>query len=96
MHLRGKSAEFTLIRPDGTRELLLSVPHYDFHWQTNYDLANPLTIPAGSKIEYTAIYDNSKENPSNPDPRAWVTWGEQSWDEMMIGFFEYHWAELRQ
>ena len=95
MHMRGKSSEFTLIRPDGKRELLLSVPRYDFHWQTNYDLKEPITIPAGSKIEYVAVYDNSKGNPNNPDPRAWVTWGEQSWDEMMIGFFEYYWTEPR-
>ena len=95
MHLRGKSAEFTLIRPDGSRELLLSVPRYDFNWQTNYYLENPISIPAGSKIEYTAVYDNSQGNPNNPDPRAWVTWGEQSWDEMMIGFFEYYWSDRK-
>jgi hypothetical protein len=93
MHMRGKSSTFTLLRPDGSRELLLSVPRYDFHWQTNYYLANPLSIPAGSKIEYVAVYDNSAGNPNNPDSTRWVTWGEQSWDEMMIGFFEYHWSE---
>jgi thiol-disulfide isomerase/thioredoxin/mono/diheme cytochrome c family protein len=93
MHLRGRSGEFVLVRPDDSRELLLSVPNYNFFWQTNYELATPLSIPAGSKIEYTAIYDNSKSNLLNPDPRAWVRWGEQSWDEMMIGFFDYYWTD---
>jgi hypothetical protein len=95
MHMRGKSSEFTLVRPDGSRELLLSVPRYDFHWQTNYYLKDPIAIPAGSKIEYVAVYDNSTGNLNNPDPRAWVTWGEQSWDEMMIGFFEYYWTDAK-
>jgi thiol-disulfide isomerase/thioredoxin/mono/diheme cytochrome c family protein len=93
MHLRGKSATFTLIRPDGSREVLLSVPRYDFNWQTNYELAEPVPVPKGSTIEYAAYYDNSADNPNNPDPRKLVFWGEQSWDEMMIGFFEYYWAD---
>ncbi len=93
MHLRGQRATFTLIKPGGERELLLSVPRYDFNWQTNYYLTRPLPIPKGSTIEYVAYYDNSPANPNNPDPRKIVMWGEQSWDEMMIGFFEYYWID---
>jgi hypothetical protein len=90
MHVRGKSAAFDLVRPDGGRTTLLSVPRYDFNWQTNYYLAEPLHLPAGARIEFRVTYDNSAGNPNNPDPRRFVTWGEQSWDEMMIGFFEYY------
>jgi hypothetical protein len=90
MHLRGKSATFTLIQPDGSREVLLAVPRYDFNWQTNYYLAEPIRVPKGATIEFEVIYDNSAVNPNNPDPRQLVTWGEQSWNEMMIGFFEYY------
>jgi hypothetical protein len=95
MHLRAKSATFTLVRPDGGREVLLSVPRYDFNWQTNYYLAEPLRIPKGSTIEFVVHYDNSAGNPNNPDPGRFVSWGEQSWDEMMIGFFEYYWEDER-
>jgi hypothetical protein len=90
MHLRARSAAFHLIRPDHSREVLLSVPRYDFNWQTNYYLAEPLPIPRGSTLEFVVHYDNSPGNPNNPDPGKFVTWGEQSWDEMMIGFFEYY------
>ena len=93
MHLRARSAEFTLVRPDGGREVLLSVPRYDFNWQTNYYLAEPLHVSKGSRIEFVVCYDNSPANPNNPDPTRFVSWGEQSWDEMMIGFFEYYWDE---
>ena len=90
MHLRGKSFEYRLVRPDGTTQVLLSVPRYDFNWQTNYVLAPPVHAPAGSKLECIAVYDNSSANPNNPDPRAFVHWGDQSWDEMMLGYFEYY------
>jgi mono/diheme cytochrome c family protein len=93
MHLRGKSFEYRLVRPDGTKEVLLSVPKYDFNWQTNYILARPIHAPARSKLECTAVYDNSSANPNNPNPRAFVHWGDQSWDEMMLGYFEYYHAE---
>ena len=93
MHLRARSAAFHLLLPDGSREVLLSVPRYDFNWQTNYYLAEPLRIPKGAKIEFEVCYDNSAGNPNNPDPTKFVTWGEQSWDEMMIGFFEYCWED---
>jgi peroxiredoxin len=89
MHLRGKSFEYQLVHPDGKREVLLSVPRYDFGWQTNYFFAKPLHLPAGSKIACTAHFDNSKDNPNNPDPNRLVHWGEQTWDEMMIGFVDY-------
>jgi len=94
MHLRGKSAAFRLTRPDGSREILLSVPRYDFNWQTNYYLTEPLHVPKGSKLEFEVYYDNSSGNPNNPNPRTFVSWGEQSWDEMMAGFFEYYWESV--
>jgi hypothetical protein len=93
MHLRGKSFEYRLVRPDSTKQILLSVPKYDFNWQTNYVLARPMYVPAQSKLECTALYDNSSANPNNPNPRAFVYWGDQSWDEMMLGYFEYYHAE---
>jgi peroxiredoxin len=93
MHLRGKSFEFQAVYPDGKREVLLSVPRYDFGWQSNYFLDKPLRLPAGSKIECTAFFDNSKDNPNNPDPTRLVRWGEQTWDEMMIGFVDYSYVE---
>ena len=93
MHVRATSAAFHLIRPDGRREVLLSVPRYDFNWQTNYYLEKPLHVPKGSTIRFVVHYDNSPGNPNNPDPKKFVTWGEQSWDEMMIGFFEYYWED---
>ncbi|MBK7927799.1 MAG: hypothetical protein IPJ98_09990 [Bryobacterales bacterium] len=88
MHLRGKAFEYRAIHPDGTRETLLRVDPYRFHWQLAYRLAAPLRLPAGTRIECSAWYDNSPNNPFNPDPAATVQWGEQSWDEMMAGFFD--------
>ena len=93
MHLRGKSFEFQAVYADGKREVLLSVPQYDFNWQSNYYLDKPLFLPAGSKIECTAHFDNSKNNRNNPDPSKLVHWGEQTWDEMMIGFVDYTYVE---
>jgi peroxiredoxin len=89
MHLRGKSFEYRVVYPDGKRETLLSVPRYDFNWQTYYRLEKPLRLPAGTRIECTAYFDNSAANPNNPDPTKLVRWGEQTWDEMMIGFVDY-------
>ncbi len=88
MHLRGKSFEFRVVFPDGHIEPLLSVPHYSYHWQLSYYLAKPLPLPPGSTIECTAHFDNSANNPMNPDPSKAVRFGPQSWDEMMIGYFE--------
>jgi hypothetical protein len=88
MHVRGKSFEYRAVYPDGRSETLLRVPKYDFFWQLDYKLAEPLKLPPGAKIECTAWYDNSPNNPANPDPQAQVSWGEQSWEEMMIGFYD--------
>ena len=88
MHLRGKAFKYELELPDGTRTTLLDVPKYDFNWQTNYRLAEPLLIPAGARLHCTAVYNNSPSNPANPDSTKTVTWGDQSWDEMMLGYFD--------
>jgi hypothetical protein len=89
MHLRGKDMTYTAIYPDGRREIVLRVPKYDFGWQTDYWLAEPLTLPKGSKLHVSAHFDNSPANRANPDPAATVRWGDQTWEEMMIGFFTY-------
>jgi hypothetical protein len=88
MHLRGKAFKYELVTPDGNREVLLDVPAYDFNWQTRYRLKEPRVIPAGSVIHCRAVFDNSKDNPANPDPSQPVRWGDQSWEEMMLGFFD--------
>ena len=88
MHLRGDDFRFELRYPDGRSETLLSVPQYDFDWQYFYYLKQPMLLPAGTAIECLAHFDNSPNNPDNPDPSAEVRWGDQSWEEMMIGFFE--------
>ncbi len=89
MHLRGKAFQYVLTYPDGRSEELLKVPKYDFNWQISYVLDKPLKIPAGSKMEATAWYDNSPNNKFNPDPSKLVRWGDQTFEEMMIGFFNY-------
>jgi hypothetical protein len=88
MHLRGKSFEYRAVYPDGRTETLLSVPHYDFFWQLDYKLEKPLALPPGTRIECTAYFDNSPNNAHNPDPKSEVRFGEQSWEEMMIGFYD--------
>jgi hypothetical protein len=88
MHLRGKDFEYRVKYPDGHTETLLSVPHYSFSWQLSYFPAKDLELPAGATIECTAHYDNSANNPANPDPTQEVREGDQSWQEMMIGFFD--------
>jgi peroxiredoxin len=88
MHLRGKDFRYEATYPDGQREILLSVPHYDFDWQTAYRLREPKTMPRGTVINCVAHYDNSDANLNNPDPKAMVRWGGQTFDEMMTGFFE--------
>lgn len=87
MHLRGKAMKWEAEYPDGTREVLLDVPNYDFNWQLRYDFVEPKLMPAGSRIHVTGRFDNSENNPANPDPTKEVTFGEQTWEEMMIGFF---------
>jgi hypothetical protein len=88
MHLRGKDMEFRAVYPTGEKETLLKVPHYDFSWQLTYNEVQDLVIPKGTTIECTAHFDNSPNNPNNPDPTKIIKYGEQSWDEMMIGFFQ--------
>jgi copper type II ascorbate-dependent monooxygenase-like protein len=81
-HLRGKAWEYKLVMPDGTEKTILSVPHYDFNWQTYYMFKEPLQVPKGAKILSTAWYDNSHGNRSNPNANADVKWGDQTWEEM--------------
>jgi hypothetical protein len=88
MHLRGKDFQFRAIYPSGESEILLRVPRYDFHWQTNYYLAEPKFLPKGTVLECTGHYDNSVNNPNNPDPATDVHYGAQTWDEMLNGFLE--------
>jgi hypothetical protein len=87
MHGRGKDFEYRLVFPSGETQTILSVPHYDWHWQNWYNLEEPIALPKGTRIDCTAHFDNSPNNPENADPTKEVTWGEQSWDEMMVGFF---------
>lgn len=86
MHLRGKDFEYRLIYPDGTSKIILSVPRYDFNWQTRYEMKNPIAAPKGSRLECVAHFDNSTKNKWNPDATKTVRWGQQTWEEMMIGF----------
>jgi hypothetical protein len=81
-HVRGKSWEYTLVLPDGTTKNILSVPRYDFNWQTYYMFKEPLQVPKGAKILSAAVYDNSAANRNNPNPAVDVTWGDQTWEEM--------------
>jgi len=86
MHLRGKSFEYRIVRPDVQTETVLSVPHYNFNWQLTYYLEKPIHLTKGTKLEVTGWYDNSANNPFNPDPTKEVHWGEQTWEEMMMGY----------
>jgi peroxiredoxin len=85
MHFRGKEFRFTAHYPDGREEILLDVPRYDFNWQNAYALAEPKRLPKGTVVQCRGIFDNSEENLNNPDPTKEVRWGDQSWDEMMLG-----------
>jgi hypothetical protein len=89
MHLRGKSLRWIIVYPDGREQTILDVPNFDFNWQFNYELKEPLKIPAGSKILGLGVYDNSVNNRWNPAPHLPVYWSEQSWDEMYQAFTEY-------
>ena len=88
MHVRGKSFQYQLTTADGKTETLLDIPHYDFNWQLRYDYAQPRVIPAGSTVKVTAAFDNSANNPANPDPTKAVNWGPQTFNEMLIGYVE--------
>ncbi len=89
MHLRGKAFRYELLRADGTEEVLLDVPRYDFNWQLSYEAAKPIHIQPGDVLRGRAWYDNSAANPANPDPTLTVRYGEQSFEEMMFGFFDW-------
>jgi hypothetical protein len=89
MHLRGKSLRWVVTYPDGREETILDVPKFDFNWQIHYELAEPLYLPAGSKISGIGVYDNSLGNRWNPGPHLEVYWGQQSWDEMYQAFTVY-------
>jgi hypothetical protein len=89
MHLRGKAFRYELIRADGATEILLDVPRFDFKWQLQYYLREPLVVRPGDRLRSTAWYDNSEANPANPDPSRAVSWGDQTWEEMMLGFFDW-------
>jgi len=88
-HVRCKAFRYELIHPDGSSEILLDIPRYDFNWQINYDFAEPVNVEQGSVLKVSAWYDNSADNPYNPDPTAEVRHGEQTWEEMMIGYFDW-------
>src|SRR5262249_35910195 len=88
MHLRGKSFAYHAEFPDGRQETLLSVPRFDFSWQSIYRPLEPIPAPKGTKIHCVGHFDNSKENPNNPDPTQTVYWGDQTWEEMMIGWLD--------
>jgi hypothetical protein len=92
-HYRGSSAELKIRYPDGREELLLSLPRYDFNWQRDYDLVEPLEIPAGSKLIARWTYDNSARNLANPDPAKFVTWGDQTFEEMAYMRVNYRWKD---
>ncbi len=87
MHYRGKAFRFVAEYPDGTSEILLDVPRYDFYWQLRYDFAEPKFLPKGTRLRCIAHFDNSEDNPINPDPNRTVHFGLQSWEEMMVGYF---------
>ena len=88
-HLRGTKWEYTIVLPDGTMKPLLSVPQYDFNWQTYYMFKRPVTVPKGARILSSAWYDNSENNVSNPDAASDVLWGDQTWEEMQYTGFIY-------
>jgi peroxiredoxin len=88
MHLRGKDFKYTITRPGESPQVFLSVPAYDFGWQTYYVLSEPISLPKGTRIDCEAHFDNSSNNPYNPDPTKLVRWGEQTWEEMMIGYVD--------
>jgi hypothetical protein len=89
MHVRGKSFTYTAVYPDGRSEILLDVPKYDFNWQHTYIPKQAIALPKGTRLDCVAHYDNSAKNKFNPDPAHDVRWGDQTWEEMMIGWFTY-------
>jgi hypothetical protein len=92
MHYRGKSMRYEAHYPDGTKEVLLSVPRYHFNWQRGYKLATPKLLPKGTDLVVYAVWDNSELNHDNPDPNRVVKWGEQTFDEMFFASYQYTYA----
>ncbi|MCZ6852617.1 MAG: alkyl hydroperoxide reductase, partial [Gammaproteobacteria bacterium] len=92
-HFRGVASNFVAYYPDGSEEVLLSVPAYDFNWQTSYILEEPKKLPAGTKVVHSTTWDNSAQNPANPDPNRDVPWGQQSWDEMLFGAMSFRYLD---
>ncbi|MBQ12934.1 MAG: redoxin domain-containing protein [Gammaproteobacteria bacterium] len=90
MHYRGKEARFILKYPDGTEEMVLNIPNYQFNWQKTYDFVEPRFVPAGTEMVFEGAFDNSEMNPFNPDPTIELNWGEQTWNEMFFGFIRYY------
>ncbi|HIF06850.1 MAG TPA: hypothetical protein EYQ64_07820, partial [Gemmatimonadetes bacterium] len=95
MHYRGKDMLFRVVYPNGTKRTLLSVPNYDMNWQISYEFAQPVPVPMGTRLEVISHFDNSTGNPWNPNPSVAVLWGQDSRDEMMEGWFDYH-VELEE
>jgi hypothetical protein len=89
MHVRGKDFKFTIVYPDGRSEVALNVPKYEFNWQLAYNPVQPIHLPEGTRIDCVAHYDNTANNKANPNPNQEVKWGDQTWEEMMIGFVTY-------
>lgn len=89
MHVRGKAFTYTAVYPDGRSEILLNVPQYDFNWQHTYIPKEAIRLPKGTRLDCVAYFDNSPKNKFNPDPTKTVRWGDQTWEEMMIGWFTY-------
>lgn len=92
-HYRGQAGKLEMVKADGSREMLINLPRYDFNWQRTYDFEKPITVPAGAKLVATYLYDNSVRNASNPDPKATVVWGDQSWEEMHYTSIYYQWTD---
>lgn len=90
MHLRGKACSYEAVSPDGKTETILDIPRYDFNWQLLYRYGEPRTFKEGTLLRFNAVFDNSEQNPANPDPSKSVHWGEQTYDEMVVGYIEYY------
>jgi mono/diheme cytochrome c family protein len=92
-HYRGTYSKLEIRYPTGEQKTILNVPFYDFNWQRMYEFAEPISIPAGSKVIATYVYDNSKRNPANPNPNEKIVWGDQSFEEMFYTSLRYRWTE---
>jgi hypothetical protein len=89
MHFRGKDVRYELTHPNGKREVLLSVPHYNFDWQLVYRFQDPIPVEKGSVLMLTGHFDNSANNPANPDSAKVIRWGDKSEEEMFSNYIEY-------